>query len=412
MPRGRCPAPRRDRRRGPARTAGSAESAELASHRPRRRASARGDRAAQADRAAPASRRAGRCDLTARRRRPRRSRATRRLIGASFDLLNRSSDEMRRASFYIGLVVLGTVGPLALASWALEVVALHKTNAEMDSILAGGAAALAGVPRRDRGRRALLVAAVESRTMASALLGGRLAGRPSLSVRGSLARSRMSFWRVVIGSFVVAIPVAIAQVALGAVFEATLGRQTDVSIVSTTLAAALVGAPLRVRAERHRPRRRRPVRGDSPVVPRLPGEEGRPRPWSRSSRRPRPCSSSSACRPASTSPCASSARSASAPTPGRLGWCSMTLGIMAGVFALGTLIYTALRHRGGAADRDVRRPDAGDVRPRPRPAGRRSRPATVRARPAPVPLADDPDAARLRVGGLVGLGAFVVILSD
>jgi hypothetical protein len=167
--------------------------------------------------------------------------STRRLIGASFDLLNRSSDEMRRASFYIGLVLLGTVGPLALANWALEVVALHKTNAEMDSILAGGAAAwlaflgliaVAGI----------FVAAIESRTMASALLGGRLTGRP-LSVRGSLARSRMSFWRVVIGSFIVAIPVAIAQFVLGAIFEATLGKQTDVSIVSTTLTAALVGAP-------------------------------------------------------------------------------------------------------------------------------------------------------------------------
>ena len=209
------------------------------------------------------------------------------------------------------------------------------------------------------------------------ILGGRLIGRP-LSVRGSLARSRMSFWRVVVGSFIVAIPVAIAQLVLGAVFEATLGRQTDVSIVSTTLAAALVGAPLRLRAERHRPRRRRPVRGGSPVVPRLPGAEGSPRPWSRSSRRPRPCSSSSACRPVSISPCASSARSASAPNSGPAGLVLMTLGIMAGVFALGTLIYTALRDRGRAADRDVRRPDAGDVRPRPRPAGRRSRPVTVR----------------------------------
>ena len=167
--------------------------------------------------------------------------STRRLIGASFDLLNRSSDEMRRASFYIGFVLLGTVGPLALANWALEVVALHKTNAEMESILAGGAAgwlaflgsiAIAGI----------LVAAIESRTLATALLGGRLIGRP-LSVRGALARSRMSFWRVVIGAFVVAIPVAIVQLVLGAVFEATLGKQTDVSIVSTTLAAALAGAP-------------------------------------------------------------------------------------------------------------------------------------------------------------------------
>jgi hypothetical protein len=167
--------------------------------------------------------------------------STPRLIGASFDLLNHSSDEMRRGSFYIGLVVLGTVGPFALASWAIEVVAAHRTDAQLETILSDGAdgwlgllglIAIAG----------LIVAAIESRTMASAILGGRLIGRP-LSVRGSLARSRMAFRWVIIGSLIVAIPVAIAQLALGAVFEAALGGQADVSIVSTTLAAALVGAP-------------------------------------------------------------------------------------------------------------------------------------------------------------------------
>jgi hypothetical protein len=166
---------------------------------------------------------------------------TRRLIGASFDLLNRSSDEMRRASFYIGIVVLGTVGPVAIASWALEVVSLHKTNAQLRSTLDAGADAWLGV-LGSIALAGLLVAAIESRTMASAILGGRLVGRP-ISVRGSLARSRMSFWRVVIGTFIVAIPVAVAQFALSAVFQATLGQQTDVSIVSTTLAAALAGSP-------------------------------------------------------------------------------------------------------------------------------------------------------------------------
>jgi hypothetical protein len=53
----------------------------------------------------------------------------------------------------------------------------------------------------------------------------------------------MSFWRVVVGSFIVAIPVAVVQFALSALFQAALGRQTDVSIVSTTLTAALIGAP-------------------------------------------------------------------------------------------------------------------------------------------------------------------------
>jgi hypothetical protein len=149
---------------------------------------------------------------------------------------------MRRASFFIGIVVLGTVGPLALASWALEVVAIHKTSREMTSILASGVAAwlallvvLAIV--------GLLVAAVESRAMAAAILGGRLVGRP-VTVRGSLARSRTVFWRVILGSIIVGIPVVVGQAALNALFERVLGRQTDVSILSSTLAAALVGAPL------------------------------------------------------------------------------------------------------------------------------------------------------------------------
>ena len=61
--------------------------------------------------------------------------STPRLIGASFELLNRSSEEMRRASFYVGLIILGTVGPFALASWALEVVSIHMTNAQMRATL-------------------------------------------------------------------------------------------------------------------------------------------------------------------------------------------------------------------------------------------------------------------------------------
>jgi hypothetical protein len=168
--------------------------------------------------------------------------STRRLLGASFDLLTRTSDDMRRASFYIGIIVLGTVGPLALASFGLAVVSIHKTQREMDALMVHGAdgwfsllGLLAGL--------GLLVAAIESRTMAAAILGGHLAGRP-IAVRSALARSRMVFWRVIIASIIVGIPVLIAQTAVNAAFIAELGPQTDVSLVSSALVAALVGAPL------------------------------------------------------------------------------------------------------------------------------------------------------------------------
>jgi len=67
--------------------------------------------------------------------------STRRLIGASFDLLMRSSDRMRSTSFYIGAIVLGTVGPFALASLILEVAALHRTRREYEALLSSGSGA-------------------------------------------------------------------------------------------------------------------------------------------------------------------------------------------------------------------------------------------------------------------------------
>ncbi len=167
---------------------------------------------------------------------------TRRLLGASFDLLTRTSDDMRRASFYIGIITLGTVGPLAVASWAIEVVSIHKTDRQMEAILLNGGsfwlgslASLAGF--------GLLVAAVESRAMAAAILGGHLAGRP-VSLRASLERSRTVFWGVIAGSIIVGVPLLIAQFAMNWAAQAAFGDQIDVSIVSSTVAAAVVGAPL------------------------------------------------------------------------------------------------------------------------------------------------------------------------
>ena len=168
--------------------------------------------------------------------------STRRLLGASFELLTRTSDDMRRASFYIGLIVLGTVGPLALTSWGLEVVSIHKTARELDVLLDGGVNAWLGLLGGLAGL-GLMVAAVESRTMAAAILGGHLARRP-ITVGQALARSRAVFWRAIVASLIVSIPVAIAQGLVGAAFADILGTQADVSLVSSTLVAAVVGAPL------------------------------------------------------------------------------------------------------------------------------------------------------------------------
>ncbi len=169
--------------------------------------------------------------------------STRRLLGASFDLLTKASDDMRRASFYIGLIVLGTVGPFALATFAIEVVSIHRTAAEMDHLQRAGLEAWLGLLVSLAFFIGLLVAAVESRAVAAAILGAQFAGRP-ITVRQALARSRMTFWYVLAASLIVGIPVSIAQAVLGGVFAAVLGEQTDVSLITSALVAALVGAPL------------------------------------------------------------------------------------------------------------------------------------------------------------------------
>jgi hypothetical protein len=155
---------------------------------------------------------------------------TRALLAASFEVVMRSQAAMRRASFYIGAVVLGTVGPLALASWASIVLTLD------DPFLGehvGAATAGAG----------LLVAAVESRVLAVTLVGGAMVSRP-VTTRQALARARSAFWRSVGASVLVAIPLTIVQTVVDQVTAPVLLAAPEVSLVTSTLVTALVGAPL------------------------------------------------------------------------------------------------------------------------------------------------------------------------
>ena len=166
---------------------------------------------------------------------------TRHLIGASFDLLSRSSDELRRASFYVGAIVLGTAGPLALASFAIGVAGAERSPAVIDALVAGSL----GVPLALLLLLAvvgLVVASVESRTLAAGILGARLAGRP-IGPRQALARSRIVFWRAVVASVVVAIPIGIAQRVVSTLVDPLFGAAAEASVVSTTLVTAVVGAP-------------------------------------------------------------------------------------------------------------------------------------------------------------------------
>jgi hypothetical protein len=88
----------------------------------------------------------------------------------------------------------------------------------------------------------VLVATVESRAMAVAILGGRAADRP-IAVRSALARSRATFWRVIAASIIVAIPLGAVQALAAVGIDAIAPTASELSLAITVLIAALVGAP-------------------------------------------------------------------------------------------------------------------------------------------------------------------------
>ena len=169
--------------------------------------------------------------------------STRRLIGASFDLLTQSTAEMRAASFYIGGVVVATIAPLALATFAIEVAAPTAGELDFDAFFRSSPASgwfsltaiIAGL--------GLIVANVESQNLAVAILGGRYAGRP-VGARAALARSRMSFWRAIIAAVIVTVPVSIVtQIVDGIVVDLSNGSNAW-SFVVAIVVGVLIGAPL------------------------------------------------------------------------------------------------------------------------------------------------------------------------
>ena len=155
---------------------------------------------------------------------------------------------MRRASFYIGLIVLGTVGPLALASWGMLVVEMDSGIAAVDAGFGGvgnpviiglGILAFLG----------LVVASVESRTLAMTVLGGRMIDRP-VSTRRALARSRRMFWSAIAASFIAGIPVFVVQLIVSALITPTSPEAIESmeameasSVITSTVITALIGGP-------------------------------------------------------------------------------------------------------------------------------------------------------------------------
>jgi hypothetical protein len=162
------------------------------------------------------------------------------VLGASLDLATRSAGDLRAASLYIGLLVLGLAGPFALLVWGATEVGLSPTvglPSDRDRALEmwlGVTGFLAAI--------GLVVAAIETRGVATALLGARLQQRP-LTTRDAVRRSRMVFWRLVGVTLVVNGPLLIVQSLVADRLAAAFHGQSELSDVTATLVAAIIGTP-------------------------------------------------------------------------------------------------------------------------------------------------------------------------
>lgn len=164
---------------------------------------------------------------------------TRKLVAMALDLLTRTDSGVRSASFYIGLMMLMTAGPV-IVLFGLVWLTLGEDafSGYGEPGAWAGWVAVAAVP----GILGYVVAAVEATALATAVIGGRAEGRP-LRLRESIAVVRRRFWRVMGARILVGVVSTLATSVAGLVFDALIGPVDAVDFGVTLVVGLVVGAP-------------------------------------------------------------------------------------------------------------------------------------------------------------------------
>jgi hypothetical protein len=164
---------------------------------------------------------------------------TRRLVATSLDLLTRSDAGLRSASFYIGLMLLVTVGPLA-ALFGLAWVTLGEDAlfAAEDTTPWAGWLVVAAIPAT----LGYIAASTDAIALATAVIGGRAEGRP-LRLASSIAVVRRRFWRVLGAQVVIGILVSVASFIASALVMAAVGPVPALDYGIELAVGLVVGAP-------------------------------------------------------------------------------------------------------------------------------------------------------------------------
>ncbi len=175
---------------------------------------------------------------------------TRGLVREALDLLTRSDSGLRGASFYIGLMMLVTFGPL-VALFGLVFVGQGEElfgpafgygsgyGADPGDLAWAGWLGLAAIP----GMLGYIAATVEARTLATAVIGARAEGRP-LRLVESIAIARQRFWPVLGAQLLIGLITGMVAIlaSLGVLF--VLGPVEPIDFGIQLLIGLVIGTPV------------------------------------------------------------------------------------------------------------------------------------------------------------------------
>ncbi|MEO5965191.1 MAG: hypothetical protein ABIR11_06975, partial [Candidatus Limnocylindrales bacterium] len=162
---------------------------------------------------------------------------TRKLVAMALDLLTRQDSGLRSASFYIGLIVLVTIGPLVLlvavaATLGVQLFDPFEPSSLDGPIFVTSFLALAGY----------VVAGIESRALAVAVIGGRAEGRP-MRLRESVAIARRRFWVVFGANVLVGLVAGLVSLAVQLPIGLLLGNVEAINYGLGLVIGTLVAVP-------------------------------------------------------------------------------------------------------------------------------------------------------------------------
>jgi hypothetical protein len=169
------------------------------------------------------------------------------LVAVGLELAMRSSRSIRNASLAIGLQLLAAAGPLVL----LLIVVATRAPSALERALNGGTPvpgstdetiSLAFSVTLIVAGLAVTLLAIESRIVAVALLGGEAARRP-IAPHEALRRSRQVFWRVVVATLIVQVPLFFLSDLVQSMADTVLGGSAEAVLVVGVIATTLMTVP-------------------------------------------------------------------------------------------------------------------------------------------------------------------------